>query len=153
MRITTSNIGPDVQSALAARLPLFIDSSLEGHFEFCEDGLFEALEVCLRFSLTLLSPGRCQTGILEFLHFNIGVREPIDVHGRQVGAALHAYTQTSAAMTFTSFSFFSSLWALFLQIEWRHKLQREKKTTSLLQAVQLLVLPLWTKLHYLISLV
>lgn len=79
---------------------------------------------------------------LEFLHFDVGVRESVDIHGCQVGAAPHAHAKTPAATSFTSSS--SSLHVL-VQTERRQKLQREEEATSLLQAVQLLVLPLWTE--------
>lgn len=78
------------------------------------------------------------------LHFHVGVGESVNIHGCQVGAALHAHTETAVARTFTSTS---SFYGSILQTDRRQELKGEEKTTSLLQAVQLLVLPLRTRLH------
>lgn len=80
--------------------------------------------------------------VSEVLHFDVGVGESVDVHGRQVGASLHAHTEPPAATPFAS-----SLGVFILHTERRQELQGEEKTASLLQAVQLLVLPLWTRSH------
>lgn len=78
---------------------------------------------------------------MEFLHFDVGVGEPVDVHRCQVRTALHANAETFTATSLLCFTSCCST----LQTEWRNKLQREKKTTSLLQTAQLFVLPLQTK--------
>lgn len=74
----------------------------------------------------------------EFLHFDVGVRESVDVHGCQVSAALHSNTEAPGATAF------APLRVSFLNTDRRQKLQGEKKSSSLLQTVELLVLPLWT---------
>lgn len=78
---------------------------------------------------------------MEFSHFDVGVGEPVDVHRCQVRTALHANIETFTATSLLCFTSCCST----LQTERRNKLQREKKTTSLLQTAQLLVLPLQTK--------
>lgn len=64
-------------------------------------------------------------------HFDVGVRESVDVHGRQVSAAPHADTEGAAEPPFAS-------------VSGGQELQREQQAASLLQAVQLLLLPLQT---------
>lgn len=76
------------------------------------------------------------------LHFHVGVGESVNIHGCQVGAALHAHTETPVARAFTS-----TFYGFILQTDRRQELKGEEETTSLLQAVQLLVLPLRTRLH------
>lgn len=78
---------------------------------------------------------------VEFLHFDVGVGEPVDIHRCQVRTALHTNVETFTATSLVCFTSCCST----LQTEWWNKLQREKKTTSLLQTVQLFVLPLQTK--------
>lgn len=72
---------------------------------------------------------------MSHLRFNVRVREAIDIHGCQVGAAFDAHTQSATR----------SLLGLALQIAvevWREELKAEQQTTSLLQTPLLLRLPL-----------
>lgn len=72
----------------------------------------------------------------SYSHFDVGVGEPVDVHSCQVGAALHAHAETPAAPDL------ASVYVFVLRVERRQKLQGEEETSPLLQAVELLVLPL-----------
>lgn len=76
----------------------------------------------------------------KHLHLNVGVGESVDIHGCQVSAALHSHTETPAATAFTS------LWISVLR-RGGQKLQGKKKTPPLLQTVQLLIFPLWTRIN------
>lgn len=90
------------------------------------------------FTLIFVEPldarlNKCLSGHRD-LRFDVRIGEAVDVHSSQVGAASHPHTQPPTPLS----SFVSLVW-------WGEELQGEQQATSLLQTLELLILPLQGK--------